>query len=118
MAYQLEHVAIFCKNLNEPIQFYQKLFAGKATPVRKGSAGYGFCFVNIEGGSSIQLMESTGKTGVHHYGFVVDDVEKAAQDFKEKGAKIVRENRDPNGKLTTIFLEDPNGLEIEVRVPR
>ena len=118
MEYQLEHVAILCKDLKESIGFYEKLFGGKATPVRKGSAGYGFCFVNIEGRTPIQLMESTGRIGVHHYGFVADDVEKAAQDFRQKGAKIVRENRDANGKLTTIFLEDPNGLEIEVRIPR
>ena len=118
MQYRLEHVAILCKDLNESIQFYQKIFGGKATEVRKGSAGYGFCFVNIEGGSSVQLMESSDKVGVHHYGFIADDVEKVAQDFRQKGAKIVRENRDAAGKLTTIFLEDPNGLEIEVRIPR
>ncbi len=118
MEYRLEHVAILCKDLNESVQFYEKLFGGKATPVRKGSAGYGFCFVNIDGGSSIQLMESSGKTGVHHYGFIADDVEKVAQDFRQKGAKIVRENHDANGRLTTVFLEDPNGLEIEIRLPR
>jgi len=118
MRYQLEHVAILCKDMKESIGFYEKLFDGKATPVRKGSAGYGFCFVNIEGRASIQLMESDGRLGVHHYGFVADDVEKVAQDFRQKGAKIVRENRDAGGKLTTIFLQDPNGLEIEIRIPR
>ena len=118
MEYQLEHVAILCKDLQESIGFYEKLFGGKATPIRKGSAGYGFCFVNIEGGSSIQLMESSGEVGVHHYGFIADDVERVAKDFRQKGAKIVRENRDANGKLTTIFLEEPNGLQIEVRIPR
>jgi len=118
MAYQLEHVAILCKDLKESIDFYEKLFGGEATPMRKGSAGYGFCFVNIEGGASIQLMESSGKVGVHHYGLIAEDVEQAAKDFRQKGARIVRENRDASGKLTTIFLEDPNGLEIEVRVPR
>ena len=118
MRYQLEHVAILCKDMKESIGFYEKLFDGKATPVRKGSAGYGFCFVNIEGRASIQLMESDGRLGVHHYGFVADDIEKVAQDFRQKGAKIVRENRDAGGKLTTIFLQDPNGLEIEIRIPR
>ena len=118
MRYQLEHVAILCKDLKESIGFYEKLFDGKATPIRKGSAGYGFCFINIEERASIQLMESDGRLGVHHYGFVTDDVEKVAQDFRQKGAKIVRENRDAGGKLTTIFLQDPNGLEIEVRIPR
>ena len=118
MAYQLEHVAIMCKDLKESIDFYEKFFGGKATPIRKGSAGYGFCFINIEGGVPIQLMESSGKVGVHHYGFIVDDVAGLAEDFRKKGAKILRENRDAGGKLTTIFLADPNGLEIEVRVPR
>ncbi|MGH7930360.1 MAG: VOC family protein [Candidatus Binatia bacterium] len=47
-----------------------------------------------------------------------DNVEQIAQDFKEKGAQIVRENRDASGRLTTIFVKDPNGLEMEIRSPR
>jgi catechol 2,3-dioxygenase-like lactoylglutathione lyase family enzyme len=63
-------------------------------------------------------MESAGQVGVHHYGYVTDDVEQVAKDFKEKGAEILRENRDADGKLTTIFVKDPNGLELEIRAPR
>lgn len=118
MEYRLEHVAIQCRDLKASIDFYQKLFGGEATAIRKGSSGYGFCFIKINGAPSVQLMESDGGAGVHHYGFVTDDVERVAADFRQKGAKIVRENRDANGKLTTIFLEDPNGLQIEVRIPR
>lgn len=118
MEYKLDHVAILCKDLKASIRFYEKLFDGKATAIRKGSAGYAFCFVNIEGGASVQLMESDGRLGVHHYGFITDDVEGVAEDFGKKGANIVRANRDAGGNLTTIFLADPNGLEIEIRVPR
>ena len=85
MNYQLEHVAIYCKDLNESIKFYEKYFNGQPTAVRKGSAGYGFCFMKIAGSPSIQLMESPGEVGVHHYGFVTDDVEQVAREFKEKG---------------------------------
>ena len=106
MNYQLEHVAIYCKDINESIKFYEKFFAGQPTAIRKGAAGYGFCFMKIAGSPSIQLMESAGEVGVHHYGFVTDDVEQVAKDFREKGAQIVRENRDPSGKLTTIFVKD------------
>jgi catechol 2,3-dioxygenase-like lactoylglutathione lyase family enzyme len=116
--YQLEHVAIYCKNLNESIKFYEKYFGGHPTAIRKGAAGYGFCFMKIAGSPSIQLMESPGEVGVHHYGFITDDVEQVARDFKEKGAEIVRENRDASGKLMTIFVKDPNGLEMEIRAPR
>jgi catechol 2,3-dioxygenase-like lactoylglutathione lyase family enzyme len=116
--FQLEHVAIHCKDLNESINFYEKYYGGKPTAIRKGAAGYGFCFMVIDGAPAIQLMESTGEVGVHHYGFVSDNVEQVAKEFKEKGAEIVRENRDAAGKLTTIFVKDPNGLEMEIRSPR
>lgn len=118
MDFRLDHVAIQCKDINDSIRFYRDLFNGEPTKMRKGSSGYGFCFVNINGAPSVQLMESDGKIGVHHYGFVTERVEQVAADFRRKGARIVRENRDAGGKLTTIFLEDPNGLQIEIRLPR
>jgi predicted enzyme related to lactoylglutathione lyase len=62
-------------------------------------------------------MESAGPVGVHHYGYVTDDIEQVAKEFKEKGADILRENRDGE-RLTTIFVKDPNGLELEIRSPR
>jgi catechol 2,3-dioxygenase-like lactoylglutathione lyase family enzyme len=62
-------------------------------------------------------MESSGQAGVHHYGYVTDDIDQVAKEFKDKGAEILRENRD-GGRLTTIFVRDPNGLELEIRAPR
>ncbi|HET9550251.1 MAG TPA: VOC family protein, partial [Candidatus Binatia bacterium] len=118
MNYQLEHVAIYTKDIAESIKYYEKFFGGHATPIRKGSAGYGFCFVRIAGSPSIQLMESAGAVGVHHYGYVTDEIDQVASEFKQKGAEILRENRDDTGKLTTIFVKDPNGLELEIRSPR
>lgn len=118
MNYRLEHVAIRCKDLKSAIGFYQKLFGGTPTEIRTGSAGYPFCFIKINGEAAIQLLESKDQTGVHHYGFITDDIEKAVREFAANGATIVRENRDAKGQLTTVFLQDPNGLEIEVRTPR
>jgi catechol 2,3-dioxygenase-like lactoylglutathione lyase family enzyme len=118
MNFQLEHVAIYTKDIVESIKFYEKFFGGHPTPIRKGNAGYGFCFVRIAGSPSIQLMESSGPVGVHHYGYVTDNIDQAAKEFKEKGAEILRENRDESGRLTTIFVKDPNGLEMEIRSPR
>ena len=40
MNYQLEHVAIYCKDIGESVKFYEKFFGGQPTPVRKGAAGY------------------------------------------------------------------------------
>jgi catechol 2,3-dioxygenase-like lactoylglutathione lyase family enzyme len=118
MNYQLEHVAIYTKDITASIQFYEKFFGGHPTPIIKGAAGYGFCFVRIAGSPSIQLMESATESGVHHYGYVTDAIDQVASDFKQKGATILRENRDDSGRLTTIFVKDPNGLELEIRSPR
>ncbi len=115
---QLEHIAIYTKDIAASIKYYETFFAGQPTPLRKGAAGYGFCFVRIAGAPSIQLMESATQTGVHHYGYVTDDVERMREEFKSKGGEILRENRDAAGKLTTIFVKDPHGLELEIRSPR
>jgi predicted enzyme related to lactoylglutathione lyase len=118
MNYRLEHVAIECKDLKASIEFYRKFFGGTPTEVRTGAAGYPFCFIKINGEVPIQLMESKEPKGVHHYGFVTDDIEQAVKDFKARGAKVLRESHDVKGKLTTVFLQDPNGLQLEVRIPR
>ncbi|MFQ5849485.1 MAG: VOC family protein [Candidatus Binatia bacterium] len=118
MSYRLEHVAVQCTNLEKSIDFYRQLFGGTPTEIRTGSTGYRFCFVKINGEFAIQLMESKDQTGVHHYGFITDDLDQVAQGFREKGAEIVRENRGTDGTLTNVFLKDPNGLEVEVRMPR
>ena len=118
MKYQLEHVAIYCKDIHESIKFYERFFGGSATAIRKGAAGYAFCFMKIDGTPSIQLMESPGQVGVHHYGFITEDIDEVAREFRAKGAEILRENRDPSGRLTTVFVKDPNGLEMEIRSPR
>jgi catechol 2,3-dioxygenase-like lactoylglutathione lyase family enzyme len=118
MKIQLEHVAIYCKDINESIKFYETFFGGSPTAIRKGAAGYAFCFMKIDGVPSIQLMESPGQAGVHHYGFVTEDIDQVAKELRAKGAQILRENRDPSGRLTTVFVRDPNGLEMELRSPR
>ena len=117
MNYQLEHVAIRCKDLEKSVEYYRNLFGGVPTEIRTG-AGYRFCFVKINGEFAIQLMESEDETGVHHYGFVAQDVDQVLKEFTQKGARILREIRDPKEKLTGLFLEDPNGLQVEVRIPR
>ena len=117
MSYRLEHVAIRCTDLEKSIEFYRDLFGGMPTEIRTGG-GYRFCFVKINDEFAIQLMESKDETGAHHYGFIAEDVDQVLREFTEKGAKILRENRDPKGKLTGLFLEDPNGLQVEVRIPR
>lgn len=117
MAFRLDHIAINCKDLNQSIQFYEKFMNGTALPIRKGGGGE-FCFMNIAGAPAVQLIASNGETGINHYGFVTDDIDGTASELRQKGAEIIREIRDQDGKLTTLFVKDCNGLSMEVRIPR
>ena len=58
MNYQLEHIAIYTKDIAASVKYYEKFFGGQATPIRKGSAGYGFCFVRIARTISIGMRFS------------------------------------------------------------
>jgi hypothetical protein len=116
--YRLDHIALNCKNLGESVRYYEQYFGGSATPARKAGDGHSFCFVNISGAPAIQLIESETESGINHYGFVADDVEQVAAELREKNAEIIREIRAADGKLTTLFVKDCNGLKMEVRLPR
>lgn len=117
MKLRLEHVAVHCPQYPEALEFYQRLFDGEAGPERRGGAGYAFRFVNVQGEGCLQLMDTGGPTGVHHIGFATDDIEAALQEFKNRGARILREVKTSEGRLHGFFVEDPGGLQIEVRVP-
>ena len=118
MNYKLDHIALNCKDLAESVRYYENHFSGQSTPIRKAGDGQSFCFVNISGAAAIQLIESASDTGINHYGFVTDDVEQVAKNLRENNAEILREIRDANGKLTTLFVKDYSVFKMAVRLPR
>ena len=113
------HIALLaCKDLKSTISFYENMFSGKATEIRMGSGGYEFCYIKINGIDTVQLFQASGNVGLNHFGFVAEDLKAVADDFKAKGQDNLRELRDRNGKPTAVFLKDPNGMDIEIRMPR
>ena len=118
MNYRLDHIALNCANLDESVKYYETILGGKPTAERKAGDGKRFRFVELNGSTPIQLIESANETGINHYGFVADDMDKVVAAMKVKNAEILREIRDKEGKLTTLFVKDCNGLKMEVRQPR
>ena len=118
MNYRLDHIALNCANLDETVKYYETILGGKPTVERKAGDGSRFRFVEISGSTPLQLIESANETGINHYGFVADDMDQVVSEFKVKNAEILREIRDKDGKLTTLFVKDCNGLKMEVRLPR
>lgn len=118
MNYRLDHIALNCKNLDASVRYYETVLGGKPTAERKASDGNRFRFIELNGAAPIQLIESAQETGINHYGFVADDMDQAMAELIANNAEIIRELRDKEGKLTTLFVQDCNGLKMEVRLPR
>ncbi|MGZ8425031.1 MAG: VOC family protein [Candidatus Binatia bacterium] len=118
MNYRLDHIALNCKNLDAAVQYYENILGGKPTAERKAGDGNRFRFIELSGSAPIQLIESANESGLNHYGFVADDMDQAVAELKAKNAQIIREIRDKEGKLTTLFVQDCHGLKMEVRLPR
>lgn len=118
MNYRLDHIALNCKNLDESVRYYEKILGGKPSAERKAGDGNRFRFIELSGSAPIQLIESSHESGINHYGFVADDMDHVLAELKAKNAEILREIRDKEGNLTTLFVKDCNGLKMEVRLPR
>jgi len=118
MNYRLDHIALNCVNLDESVKYYETISGGKPTVEREAGDGNRFRFIELSGSTPIQLIESASETGINHYGFVADDMDKVVGELTAKNAEILREIRDKEGKLTTLFVKDCNGLKMEVRLPR
>ena len=54
-----------------------------------------------------QITKNGGKGGLAHVGFRVKDVQKAFDDLKEKGFRIIDESPRPGSRGTTVFFIHP-----------
>ncbi|HWO43406.1 MAG TPA: lactoylglutathione lyase [Candidatus Eisenbacteria bacterium] len=119
------HTMIRVNDLDESIRFYcdvlgMKLLRRKDYP----SGRFTLAFVGFGAESENTVLELTYNWDTHRYdlgngfghlAFGVDDIYKACDDLRAKGAKIVR---DPgpmkHGGTEIAFVEDPNGYRIEL----
>ena len=103
MVNKIDHIGIAVKNLEEALNFYENILGLK-------SAGFEIveeqkvkvAFLPI-GDTEVELLESTEEDGpiaryiakngegIQHIAYRVDDIEKAIEDMKEKGIRMIDE---------------------------
>ena len=128
MTYTLEHATIRCRNLEESIQFYQRMFQAQVLFRRNLPGGKTIVYLRL-GDSMLELM-AVGPAreigdprefyGIHHIGIKTLDFDASYRDLRAKGAEFVVEPFSPVPGIRLAFLKDPNGvvLEIAERDPR
>lgn len=125
----IEHIGIAVSNLEESIDFYEKVFGLKCYKVEDvPDQKVRTAFFRI-GQTKIELLESTdpqgpiGKfiskrgEGIHHIAFAVKDIEKQLKHAEEKGVTLIDSTpRKGAEKLDIAFLhpKSASGVLIEL----
>ena len=129
---KLRHIAIAVSNTDESAKFYEQAFGFER--VRESVSA----ILLSDGVISLAILdnktshEALGHTGLHHFGFIAEDVADAAAKAEEHGA--VYTDKDENvakrfenrgqvedGKLTAAAqkqdqrkYQDPNGIKFDI----
>ena len=122
MQYAIEHVSIRCRNMEESIGYYQRLFGAQVRLRRNLPNSEQIVYLQI-GDTMLELMDFGPAAdpvdprehyGVYHIGIKTDDFDAAYRDLKAKGADFLGEPFEPTPGIRLVFLREPNGAVIEL----
>lgn len=120
MIYEINHVGILVKNLEESVAFYQDVLGGTVI-WRSGIESLRLDFVYIQiGGAFIELLHTPDTTadrphGVDHIAFLSDDLDDDFAALMQAGYQSQSEPRGAgSGVGRTAFVSDPGGARVEL----
>lgn len=114
-------VTVKVKNMEESLKFYSEFLGLSIITKFASGPGMTIAFLKDEKGNNIELIEDVNEKdriasegiSLVSIGFLVDDVEKMVRIVKEKGMKIVKGPIQTPTGVKLMYIEDPNGAEIE-----
>jgi methylmalonyl-CoA/ethylmalonyl-CoA epimerase len=122
---KLRHIAIACQDVEKTARFYEEVFEMKRVGETKSSIADGVYL--SDGTVNLAILkynsdEAAGKdrggrkyTGVHHFGFKVDDLDTAEDAIKSAGGEFFLDL--PIDKESLYFekkFKDPNGIIFDI----
>jgi len=116
---KLRHIAMVVEEMEKTAKFYEESFGMKRVRQTDTAIGLsdGVVSLVIIHPSNVN-MKGDGRRGLHHLGFLVDDVEKQSATVEANGA--VRHGRIINSELGTETERkfcDPNGQIFDLTSP-
>lgn len=94
---KLRHIAVVVKDLEKAAQFYEKVFELERVGeehLEMGSGVYlsdgviNLALLKYKGQTGSGLKDAAGFVGAHHFGFQVEDLEKARRQIEAAGGKF------------------------------
>ena len=117
---KLRHIAITVNDLQESAKFYQEVFgltrhSGNDVAVSLSDGVVNLTLLKFR--SDAQAGDERGKdfVGLHHIGFVVEDLEAAGTDIEKHGGSF---HRAPTQEMAAeTKYRDPNGVVFDISKP-
>ena len=117
---KLRHLAIVVKDLEASCRFYEKCFDMKRAFQAGNHAVYltdGVMNLAVLAYDSVNRPGSTtadGRMGIHHFGFVVDDLKESQAVIEESGGQFALDFGDPTGMNFERKFTDPEGILFDI----
>jgi catechol 2,3-dioxygenase-like lactoylglutathione lyase family enzyme len=128
MIQAVDHVSVQTNDFDRAFDFYTRILGLKTLkqPIDFKSRRLcylGACNINLELYSikpnSISAVQySENRAGLDHIAFVVEDIEKEIERFRNEGVKIIKEpfcpTTDEKNQPRIAFIEGPDAQQIEI----
>jgi methylmalonyl-CoA/ethylmalonyl-CoA epimerase len=117
---KLRHIAVTVTDLKKAAAFYEKTFDLKvhsANDVAVSMSDGVFNLTLLKFPTDEMAGDERGKDfiGVHHFGFVVDDIDKTGKEIEKNGGRY--HPIDTNQMATETKYRDPDGIVFDITGP-
>lgn len=119
---KMSFVTISVKNMEESLKFYTEVMGLEVLRSFSPQPGINITFLKDKDGGMVELIEYADKPQASQdsikpmvsIGFSVEDLDKEMKSLEEKNIPILQGPvKVPSGERF-VFIEDPNGVEIEL----
>lgn len=112
---ELNHVAIYVKDVSASITFYQKLLESEQLP--RPAFSFPGAWFRLGTRQELHLIGNRQEELTfhrrHHFALKIKSIQKAEEHLRNKGIEFSGPKPRPDGALQ-IFLQDPDGYHIEL----
>lgn len=123
---KLRHIAIATKDPKKTAEFYKKHFGMKEAGIIENDLAEG-CYLS-DGVVNLAVLkfripntdlpwDGPDFTGIHHFGFIVDDLEESMRRLEEDGSRMVANLYKGRGEETVYYERKylaPDGVVIDI----
>ena len=112
---KLRHIAIAVPDIHATAKFYESSFGMQRVHESDVAVMLSDGTVSLAIIDSNKNVNAENRTGLHHFGFIVDSLDESAASIESSGGKYYGQIRNiGDGPQTERKYRDPNGIDFDI----